>query len=52
MNQNLPIFDVPKYNGTTAGGALAVAMAAAKRPLIALRDLPNPPDMLASRKPT
>jgi len=52
MNQKLPVFDVPKYNGTTAGGALAVAMAAAKRPLLDLRDLPNPPASLAARKPS
>lgn len=52
MNQNLPVFDVPKYNGTAAGGALAVAMAASKRPLLDMRDLPNPPAILAIRKPT
>lgn len=52
MNNNLPVFDVPKYNGTTAGGALAVAMSAAKRPLLDLRDLPNPPATLVARKPS
>ncbi len=51
MKQNLPVFDVPKYNGTTVGGALAVAMSAAKRPLLDFRDLPNPPAAMVGRKP-
>ncbi len=50
MNQILPVFDVPKYNHTTMGGALAVAMAAAQRPLLDLRDLPNPPSTLMQHK--
>lgn len=51
MKQNLPVFDVPKYSGTTVGGALAVAMSAAKRPLLDFRDLPNPPAAMVGRKP-
>lgn len=50
MNQNLPVFNVPMYSGTTAGGALAVAMATAKHPLLDMRDLPNPPVTLAAHK--
>ena len=52
MNHQLPVFDVPRYNNSVAGGALAVAMAAAKRPLLDLRDMPNPPTMLAHRQPS
>lgn len=51
MNRELPVFDVSKYNNNVAGGALAVAVAAAKRPLLDLRDLPNPPESLARHKP-
>lgn len=51
MNQTLPVFDIPKYNNTTIGGASAVAMAAAKRPLLDLRDLPNPPHTMTHHKP-
>jgi len=49
--QKLPLFDVPKYNGNVAGGSLAVAMSFAKREALELRDLPNPPANLYSRKP-
>lgn len=51
MKQNLPVFDVPKYSDNTIGGALAVAVAAAKHPLLDFRDLPNPPASMISRKP-
>ncbi|MBP8275295.1 MAG: hypothetical protein KAX55_00180 [Propionivibrio sp.] len=50
MNKNLPVFDAPKFNNKTIGGALAVGMSAAKRPLLDLRDLPNPPASLPTRK--
>jgi hypothetical protein len=52
MGRNIPVFDVPKYNSSTSGGALAVAMAAAKRPQLDLRDLPNPPAFLTAHKPS
>ncbi len=50
----LPLFDVPKHKGNVAGGALAVAMVAAKRDILDLRDLPNPPANVvgAGRKPS
>lgn len=50
MNKSLPVFDVPKFRSGTAGGALAVGMSAAKRPLLDLRDLPNPPTSLPANK--
>lgn len=43
MAQNLPLFDVPKYGGTVAGGAFAVALAARNVERLDPRDLPNPP---------
>lgn len=52
MKDQLPVFDVPKYEGGVAGGALAAAMSAAKRPLVDLRDLPNPPLTHSARKPS
>ncbi len=52
MNQDLPVFDVQKYTSTTFGGAMAVAMAAAKRPVLTLQDLPNPPAVSVSHKPS
>lgn len=51
MSNELPVFDVPRYNNSVAGGALAVALSAAKRPLLDLRDLPNPPPALARHQP-
>lgn len=51
MDQSLPVFDIPKYNNTTLGGASAVAMATAKHPLLDMRDLPYPPSALAHHKP-
>ncbi len=44
MNQNLPIYDVPKYPGNVAGGAFAVPLATrSNAQKLDLRDLPNPP---------
>lgn len=52
MNKNLPVFQVPKFNDKTAGGALAVALSATKRPLLDFMDLPNPPVSFLTRKPS
>lgn len=39
----LPLYDVPKYGGTVAGGAFAVPLAARDAMKLDVRDLPNPP---------
>lgn len=51
MNENLPLYDVPKYNGTVAGGAFAVPLAARNVPKLDLQDLPNPPARTAGNRP-
>lgn len=51
MSQNLPLYDVPKYGGTVAGGAFAVALAARNSERLDLRDLPNPPSQAQNSKP-
>ncbi|CAG9170023.1 hypothetical protein [Cupriavidus pinatubonensis] len=51
MIQDLPLYEVPKYNGTVAGGAFAVPLAARNVPKLDLRDLPNPPAQVLGRRP-
>lgn len=52
MLNNLPVYDVPKYNENVAGGAFAVPLAARNDvKKLDLRDLPNPPHQSVGRKP-